>query len=38
MNHLIASPPWFLPRSIGICTHQLPEFGVSSIITTRPRF
>src|SRR3989442_10072101 len=37
MNHLMASPPWFWPRSIGICTHQRPEFGLSSIITTRPR-
>src|SRR5882672_8539169 len=37
MNHLMASPPWFWPRSIGICTHQRPEFGLSSVITTRPR-
>src|SRR5436190_2127568 len=37
MNHLMASPPWFWPRSIGICTHQSPAFGFSSIITTRPR-
>src|SRR4029434_3893468 len=37
MNHLMASPPWFWPRSIGICPHQRPEFGLSSIITTRPR-
>src|SRR6266550_6402925 len=37
MNHLIASPPWFWPRSISICTHQRPEFGLSSVITTRPR-
>src|ERR1041385_9237410 len=37
MNHLIASPPWFFPRSIGICTHHRPEFGLSSVITTRPR-
>src|SRR5688572_11534072 len=37
MNHLMASPPWFWPRSIGICTHQRPEFGLSPVITTRPR-
>ena len=32
----MASPPWSLPRAIGICTHQRPEFGLSSVITTRP--
>src|SRR6185369_7608481 len=35
MNHLMASAPWFLPRSIGIWTHQRPEFGLSSVITAR---
>src|SRR5213594_3146817 len=33
MNHLIASAPWFLPRSIGIWTHQPPEFGWSFVGT-----
>src|ERR1044072_7401740 len=35
MNHLMASAPVFLPRSIGICTHQAPEFGRSFVGTAR---
>src|SRR4051812_16958262 len=36
MNHLLASPPWFLPRSIGAAAHLEPACGFSSVTVMEP--